>query len=89
MMATNPYNKINPLAFMFRGIGVSAGRMRFVLRQGEHSAFDMCVFRRHLVDFLMEGLRGDFLLHNVGNDYLLDVDQGWDETVFRDNFTTV
>lgn len=89
MMSGNPYNKINPLSFVFRSLGVSGGRARFVLRQGDNSAFDMCVFRRHLVDFLMDGQRGQFLLQNVGNDYILDVAEGWDETVFRDNFQII
>lgn len=89
-MATgNPYNKIDPLSFLFRKLGEQAGRVRFILKQNEHSAFDMCVFRRYLVDFLMDGLNGEFHLKNVGNDYQLELDAGWDETVLRGNFRVV
>lgn len=89
MATKNPYNKIDPLDFLFRKIAVVGGRVRFILKQGEHKGFDMCVFRRHLVDFLMENLLGEFHLRNVGNDYQLDLDAGWDETVLRNNFRVV
>jgi hypothetical protein len=89
-MATgNPYNKINPLDFLFRKVGEYRGRALFVLRQNDHSAFDMCVFRRHLVDLLMDGLLGDFRFKNMGNDYSLELDAGWDEVVLRNNFRVV
>lgn len=83
---SNPYNKIDPLSFLFRKIATRGGKVLFHLDGSEHKPFDMCVFRRHLFDFLMETLSGDFRMWNVGNDYHLELKTGWDEQVLRDEF---
>jgi hypothetical protein len=88
-MSGNPYNKIDPMSFLIRTVASANGRTLFHIGSEDHKAFDMCVFRRYLFDYLAEALHGDFKLWNRGNDYALEMDSGLDVDLMKINFRVV
>jgi hypothetical protein len=83
---SNPYNKIDPLDFLIRKVAAKGSRTLFHIGADDHKAFDMCVFRRHLFDYLAENLQNDFKLWNRGNDYSLELNSRLDVDIMRRAF---
>lgn len=80
-MATNPYTRINPQSFLLRRFGQLDGTTIFLVVLAGHKPLDACIFRRHLVDFMMAEFEGEWHLGNddryirdLGNNLALGID---------------
>lgn len=55
----SPYDAVDLDAFVLTEIGVIQDRAVFRIHAENHDPFDVCVFRQHLVDDLMNNLDGE------------------------------
>lgn len=86
-MPTNPYNKINPLAFPLRKLFDHGDVEVYLFRPDpvSHPGFDVCVFRDHLARFMLDELV-DAKMESSELGIMLQVRKGFDAARLREEF---
>ena len=65
MICSNPYDAVDISAIQITPAGENRGLRVFQVHTRNHKPFDACVFRQHLLDFLMDHMEDEW---HFGND---------------------
>lgn len=70
----SPYDLVDIADFKIEPSGTDQGYSLFLIRSSDHAAFESCVFRAHLVNFLFDHMKDEWYLGNDDRFMVVDPD---------------